>query len=58
MARPLRIELPGAIYHVTSQGDRREPIVMDDGDREGLLIVLGQALHRFDVYAPGVVFDG
>lgn len=26
MARPLRIEFPGAVYHVTSRGDRREPI--------------------------------
>jgi hypothetical protein len=24
MARPLRIEYPGALYHVTSQGDRQE----------------------------------
>lgn len=48
MARPLRIEFPGAIYHVTSRGDRREFIVLDDDDREDLLIVLGQLLHRFD----------
>ena len=27
MARPLRIEYPGAVYHLTSRGDRREPIV-------------------------------
>ena len=26
MARPLRIEFPGAVYHVTSRGDRREAI--------------------------------
>ncbi|MDP2606883.1 MAG: transposase, partial [Deltaproteobacteria bacterium] len=26
MARPLRIEYPGALYHVTSRGDRQEPI--------------------------------
>lgn len=51
MARPLRIEFPGAIYHVTSRGDRREPIVLGDDDREDLLIVLGQALHRFDACA-------
>jgi putative transposase len=30
MSRPLRIEFPGAIYHVTSRGDRREPIYQDD----------------------------
>src|SRR5204863_1047377 len=48
MARPLRIEFPGAIYHVTSRGDRREPIVVDDDDREALLAVLAQAAKRFD----------
>ncbi len=31
MARPLRIEFPGAIYHVTSRGDRREAISVDWG---------------------------
>jgi hypothetical protein len=36
MARPVRIELPGAVYHDTSPGDRREPIFVDDGDRIGL----------------------
>ena len=35
MSRPLRIEFPGAIYHVTSRGDRREPIFDDDQDRGG-----------------------
>ena len=30
MARPLRLEWAGALYHVTSRGDRREPIVEDD----------------------------
>lgn len=48
MARPLRIEFPGAIYHVTSRGDRREPIFVDDVDRSGLLAVVGQALQRFN----------
>jgi REP element-mobilizing transposase RayT len=48
MARPLRIEFPGAVYHVTSRGDRREPIFADDEDRERLLEVLGQAMERFD----------
>ena len=27
MSRPLRIEFPGALYHVTSRGDRREPLI-------------------------------
>jgi len=51
MSRPLRIEFPGAIYHVTSRGDRREPIFDDDQDRELLLSVVAQALDRFDAQA-------
>ena len=48
MARPLRIEFPGAVYHVTSRGDRREPIFVDDVDRRALLDVLAYGLERFD----------
>jgi hypothetical protein len=48
MARPLRIEFAGAVYHITSRGDRREPIFSDDADRRALLDVIGQALARFD----------
>lgn len=48
MVRPLGIEYPGAVYHVTSQGDRREAIAKDDTDRMLFLDVLGQALERFD----------
>lgn len=33
MARPLRIEFPGALYHVLSRGNERRPIVRDDADR-------------------------
>ena len=51
MVRPLRIEYPGAVYHVTARGDRREPIAHDDGDRELFLRILGQALERFDAQA-------
>ena len=48
MARPLRIEFPGALYHVTSRGDSRECIFVDDEDRAALLTVLAVALDRFD----------
>jgi REP element-mobilizing transposase RayT len=48
MARPLRIEFPGAVYHVTARGDRGEPIFVDDSDRCGLLGVVAQALSRFE----------
>ncbi len=51
MSRPLRIEFPGATYHVTARGDRREAIFVDDTDRAGLLDVLAQGLQRFDAVA-------
>ncbi|NLY02567.1 MAG: addiction module toxin RelE, partial [Rhodopirellula sp.] len=34
MARPLRIEFPGALYHVISRGNEKGPIVRDDADRQ------------------------
>jgi REP element-mobilizing transposase RayT len=47
MARPLRIEYPGALYHVTSRGDRQEAIFDDDQDRRAFLNVLGEVVSRF-----------
>ena len=47
MSRPLRLEFEGALYHVTSRGDRRESIVGDDTDRQTWLAVLEQGLERF-----------
>lgn len=47
-SRPLCIEFPGAIDHVTSRGDRREPIDRGDTDRLVHLAVLEQALEGFD----------
>jgi putative transposase len=58
MVRPLRIEYAGAVYHVTSRGDRREPIAKDDTDRALFLEVLGQALQRFDAQAWGYCLMG
>ncbi len=51
MVRPLRIEYPGAVYHVTARGDRREPIANDDTDRTRFLEILGHALQRFSAQA-------
>ena len=48
MARPLRLEFSGALYHVTSRGNRREDIYLDDGDREMWLEVLGKVCRRFN----------
>ena len=47
MARPLRVEFDGAIYHVTSRGNAREDIFDDDGDRKVFLEVLGKVVNRF-----------
>ncbi|MEE8290664.1 MAG: hypothetical protein V3R80_04210 [Candidatus Tectomicrobia bacterium] len=47
MARPLRLEFPGALYHVTSRGNRQEDMYLDDVDRSGFLDILGDACHRF-----------
>jgi REP element-mobilizing transposase RayT len=46
MTRPLRLEFPGALYHVTSRGNRRNPIYRDDGDRRAWLKVLEQVCKR------------
>jgi REP element-mobilizing transposase RayT len=46
MARKLRIQYPGAIYHVMSRGDRREAIFEDDEDRERLLETLTEAYQK------------
>jgi len=47
MARPLRIEFKGAVYHVTSRGNARADIYLSDDDREMFLDVLGHVVERF-----------
>ncbi len=46
MARPLRIQYEGAIYHVINRGDRRGPIFLDLEDRRGFLQMLGRACGK------------
>ncbi|MEA3292633.1 MAG: transposase [Pseudomonadota bacterium] len=48
MARPLRIEFAGALYHVTSRGDGREDIYLDDTDRQLFMAVLGEVCRLFN----------
>jgi len=48
MARKLRIEYPGAIYHIMSRGDHGEDIFRCDPDRESFLQTLGQACEKTD----------
>jgi putative transposase len=47
MARPLRLEIPDALYHVTSRGNERRPIFWTDEDRVAFLGFLGEAVKRF-----------
>jgi len=47
MARPLRIEYEGAVYHVTSRGNAKSDIYLDDTDRELFLEVLLYVVQRF-----------
>ena len=46
MARKLRVQYPGAIYHVMNRGDRRERIFLDDLDRRKFLATLGEACQK------------
>ena len=47
MARPLRIEYPGALYHVTSRGNARDRIFQDDQDKRAFLSVLGSVIEKY-----------
>jgi REP element-mobilizing transposase RayT len=47
MARPLRIEFPGAIYHVTSRGNAKQFIFLDDRDRLSFLEIFTYVAERF-----------
>ena len=49
MARPLRIEYPGAIYHVTVRGNARQNIFMDDKDRYLLYARLADSVKQYTV---------
>lgn len=48
MARPLRIEYPDAVYHVTSRGNARSDIFHSDQDREEFLFILDTIVRRFN----------
>src|SRR5712691_10295212 len=46
MARPLRLEFPGALYHVTSRGNARQKIFLDAQDRHLFLDVFGEEVAQ------------
>ena len=57
MPRKVRVEYPGAIYHVMSRGDQREDIFFDDVDRHDFLRTLAEACQKsgWQVHAYGLM---
>ncbi|OGP99623.1 MAG: hypothetical protein A2026_02525 [Deltaproteobacteria bacterium RBG_19FT_COMBO_46_12] len=49
MARPLRLEYPGAFYHVLNRGNNLEYLFRNERDREKFLALLGKAKDRFSL---------
>jgi REP element-mobilizing transposase RayT len=47
MARPLRIEYPGAFYHITSRGNEQKDVFKSQRDREKFLEYLASATERY-----------
>ncbi len=50
MARPLRVEFPGAAYHVMARGNENRPICRDDTDYQLFLATLEEMILQFDVH--------
>jgi hypothetical protein len=46
MPRQLRLQYPGAMYHVMSRGNRREKIFLDDVDRQDFIKTLAEACQK------------
>lgn len=53
MTRPLRLEFPGALYHVTARGNRQNAIYRDDSDRRAWLDLLGLVCKRHNFLIHG-----
>lgn len=49
MARPLRIQYPGASYHITNRGNERKAIYKDDVDRREFLRILSHSINTYGV---------
>lgn len=47
MARPIRLEYPGAVWHITARGNEKRNIFFDDSDRIRFLEFLAESVRRF-----------
>lgn len=48
MARPLRIQFPGALYHIMCRGNKGNNIFLDDDDRHKFLFLLTESIHIYE----------
>jgi len=55
MGRPIRIEYAGALYHVTSRGNERKEIFLDDGDRIKFLEIIEDYHDRYGILVHAYV---
>ena len=46
MPRKLRIQYPGAMYHLMSRGDRSERVFLDDVDRHDFIKTLAETCQK------------
>ena len=53
MARPLRIEFEGALYHLTGRGNARQKIFGDEADCAKFVQLLVESLERYEVALHG-----
>jgi len=58
MARPLRIEYDGALYHITSRGNERNPIYRGEEDYGRFLEILSELPRRYGIIIHGYVLIG
>ncbi len=59
MARPLRIEYPGAYYHVMNRGLVYSDIFLDDNDRQRFLLLIGKEVKSaLGVYEISTILKG
>lgn len=49
MSRPLRLQYPGAVYHVTARGNTRQAIVRDDNDRHRFVATVASMVEQYQV---------
>jgi len=58
MARPLRVEFEGALYHLTGRGNARQKVFADEMDCTKFVQLLVESLERYDVALHGYVLMG